>query len=194
MLKTESTMMKSYISFNLLQIVCLLLTLEKASSSFFNLIDGIKLTSRIRCRNVDGDEIIPSQSNSAPFADRSSDLTDRFKYKVNALMGVFDPENGVDNERQDGNILNAMLQFPTEFTFTAVGRTNGEDELMKLYTKQVEDIIRNQSNNESSLQCQSAPRGNAFTRVSVKVEIESSALINTIYEELDKLEMTVFKY
>ena len=38
--------------------------------------------------------------------DGGSDLTNRFKYKVNALMGVFDPKDGVDDERQDGNILN----------------------------------------------------------------------------------------
>ena len=36
---------------------------------------------------------------------RSSDMTDRFKYQVNALMGTYDPLTGVDNERQEGNIL-----------------------------------------------------------------------------------------
>ena len=38
--------------------------------------------------------------------DHGSNLTDRFKYKVNALMGTFDPRSGVDDERQEGNILN----------------------------------------------------------------------------------------
>ena len=39
--------------------------------------------------------------------------SDRFKYKVNALMGVFDPVNPEsDNDRCTGNILSAMLKFP----------------------------------------------------------------------------------
>ena len=69
--------------------------------------------------------------------DGGSDLTDRFKYKVNALMGKYDPppsaaastgdgeggEGGGDTERDgQGNILNAMLKFPTRYAFHAVGR------------------------------------------------------------------------
>jgi hypothetical protein len=38
--------------------------------------------------------------------DGGSDLTDRFKYKVHALMGTYNPQAGTDDERQDGNILN----------------------------------------------------------------------------------------
>jgi hypothetical protein len=38
--------------------------------------------------------------------DGGSNLTDRFKYKVHALMGDYDPQDGVDDERQDGGILN----------------------------------------------------------------------------------------
>jgi hypothetical protein len=35
---------------------------------------------------------------------RKHDMTDRFRYSVNAMMGTFDPL-GVDDERQEGNIL-----------------------------------------------------------------------------------------
>lgn len=49
--------------------------------------------------------------------DGGSNLTDRFKYKVNALMGVFDPQDGVDDERQDGNILNGELEYYRPFIF-----------------------------------------------------------------------------
>ena len=58
--------------------------------------------------------------------DGGSDLTERFKYKVNALMGVFDPQTGVDDEHQQGNIMNALLKFPVRYSFNCVGRTNGD--------------------------------------------------------------------
>lgn len=126
--------------------------------------------------------------------DGGSNLTDRFKYKVNALMGVFDPANGVDDERQDGNILNAMLQFPTEFSFSAVGRTNGDDVLVETYAQQVKEIVTALAGEEDNFQCQVTPRGKSFTRVSIQVRVDSAAVINSIYDELDKMEMTVMKY
>jgi hypothetical protein len=41
---------------------------------------------------------------------RKHDMTDRFKYKVNALMGTYNPQNRADDERQDGNILEGESQ------------------------------------------------------------------------------------
>ena len=43
--------------------------------------------------------------------DHGSDLTNRFEFKVNALMGTFDPKSGEDDERQEGNILNGKLKI-----------------------------------------------------------------------------------
>lgn len=125
--------------------------------------------------------------------DGGSDLTDRFKYKVNALMGVFDP-TGTDDERQDGNILNAMLKFPTLFTFNVIGRTNGEEETKEEYVEQVKNMVISMSGDEDSVQCQITPRGKSFTRISIQVKVDSAAVINSIYEELDKLERTIMKY
>ena len=48
----------------------------------------------------------PTMESVIRIDDHGSNLTDRFKYKVNALMGTFDPQSGVDDERQEGNILN----------------------------------------------------------------------------------------
>lgn len=57
--------------------------------------------------------------------DGGSDLTDRFKYKVHALMGDYDPEEKTpDNDEQVGNIYNAMLTYPTTFTFTLIGKVD----------------------------------------------------------------------
>ena len=47
-----------------------------------------------------GGEEEPIIKSTVKIDDHGSDLTNRFKYKVNALMGVFDPANGVDDERQ----------------------------------------------------------------------------------------------
>lgn len=41
---------------------------------------------------------------------RKHDMSDRFKYKVNALLGTYDPQNRADDERQDGNILEGESQ------------------------------------------------------------------------------------
>ena len=56
--------------------------------------------------NEEASEEEPAVESVIRVNDHGSDLTDRFKYKVNALMGNFDPQTGVDDERQDGNILN----------------------------------------------------------------------------------------
>lgn len=144
--------------------------------------------------DVDDDEQPIIAPSTVRIDDGGSNLTDRFKYKVNALMGVFDPANGVDDERQDGNILNAMLQFPTEFSFSAVGRTNGDNLLVETYAQQVKEIVTALAGEEDNFQCQITPRGKSFTRVSIKVRVDSAAVINSIYHELDKMEMTVMKY
>ena len=57
--------------------------------------------------NKNNNETTEPESNDGSC--RSSDMTDRFKYQVNALMGTYDPMNGVDDERQDGNILQGEI-------------------------------------------------------------------------------------
>jgi hypothetical protein len=57
---------------------------------------------------TDGEEEpFPFKSSTVKMDDGGSDLTDRFKYKVHALMGDYNPKDGVaDDERQDGHIFN----------------------------------------------------------------------------------------
>jgi hypothetical protein len=54
----------------------------------------------------DSDDSEPIFETTVRIDDGGSDLNDRFKYKVHALMGTYDPQTGTDDERQDGNILN----------------------------------------------------------------------------------------
>jgi hypothetical protein len=65
------------------------------------------------------------------------DVSNRFKYKVNALMGVFDPPAEVDHERSSGHILNALLKFPVRYSFHAVGKTASPQE----FADRVRDVI-----------------------------------------------------
>ena len=179
----------------------LLLSLRFARSASAFLLSPYKVVSLRQYLSEGSDGTVEDDDDEPMFTqstvridDGGSNLTDRFKYKVNALMGVFDPANGVDDERQDGNILNAMLQFPTEFSFSAVGRTSGDDLLVEKYAQQVKEIVTALAGEEDNFQCRVTPRGKSFTRVSIKVRVDSAAVINSIYEELDKMEMTVMKY
>ncbi|CAB9524062.1 expressed unknown protein [Seminavis robusta] len=123
--------------------------------------------------------------------DGGSDLTDRFKYKVNALMGVFDPQ-GDDDERQDGNILNAMLTFPIQYSFNIVGKTS--DDTAEAFVQQVKDAVMETTGDEDGMQCQITPRGKNYTKVTVQATVQSAAMISGVYKALEGLEMTVMRF
>lgn len=56
------------------------------------------------------DDSVPDEIDSQDNSCRSSEMSDRFKYQVNALMGAFDPQSGSDDEYQNGNILNGKVE------------------------------------------------------------------------------------
>lgn len=135
--------------------------------------------------------------------DGGSDLTDRFKYKVHALMGDYDPPSGaVDDENQTGNIARSLLQFPAEYAFSVVGKTGGgdrvdgaesaRDEYAADVKRAVESVLG--SPGDARLEMRVVPRGEKFTRVSLRLTVESASVISSIYEELDALEATVMKF
>jgi putative lipoic acid-binding regulatory protein len=66
--------------------------------------------------------------------------------------------------------------------------------LKEEYVEQVKKIVTSLAGDDEHFQCQVTPRGKSFTRVSMQVRVDSAAVINSIYEDLDKIEMTVFKY
>ena len=124
--------------------------------------------------------------------DGGSDLTDRFKYKVNALMGTYDPKFGNDDEHQVGNIMNALLNYPTNFTFTVVARTTTSAAVVD-YVEATKSIISSISG-DSIVDCVVTPRGERFTRLSITVMVESTGMIKAIYDALGMMEATVMKY
>jgi len=136
---------------------------------------------------------VPVPKTSVTINDGVSDFTDRFKYKVNALMGSYDPTSGPDDENQDGNIFNAMLNFPTQHTFNVVGKTNGQDDVLDDFVDSVKKMVSSLSG-EEKLDCRVTPRGNNYTTVRVKVSVESTAMINTITTELKEMGITVMSF
>lgn len=146
-----------------------------------------------------GDDDVPIVATSmVKIDDGGSDLTDRFKYKMQALLGNFDPQTGEDTEADgQGRIISALTNFPTRFEFTVIGRTtngDGDDDAKEAYIERVKQIVGETSGSANTLECRVTPRGSNFVRVSVEVTVESAAIIGSVYDELDSLEATVMKY
>lgn len=134
--------------------------------------------------------------SNARIDDGGSNLTDRFKYKVNALMGVFDPPDAAaDTENENGNILNAMLKFPVEYAFNAVGRTSGDPQIQQYFVDQVKEVVMSRTGEtEERLATRVTPRGSRFTKVTIQAEVQSASMIAKIYEELSELELCVMQF
>jgi putative lipoic acid-binding regulatory protein len=120
--------------------------------------------------------------------DGGSDLTDRFKYKVNALMGVFDPPSEQDNERVSGHILNAMVTFPVRYTFHVVGRGDSA-----AFVDAVRAVV-DQVTGDDQLVMKVTPRGTKFTKLLIEANVQSSSMVSSIYEQLEALEQVVMKF
>jgi putative lipoic acid-binding regulatory protein len=147
-------------------------------------------TSQCSSNSDDEDDIVARAT--VRMDDGGSDLTDRFKYKVNALMGVFDPLTGDDTEHVDGNILNALLNFPVRYTFHVVGKTNDETD-KELFVESVKTVVQ-QSSGDAAISCQVTPRSKTFTKVTVEAQVDSAAIIATIYKDLEALEQSIMQF
>lgn len=143
----------------------------------------------------DDEEDLPVFAQSTvKIDDGGSDLTNRFKYKVNALMGTYDPaQSETDNEAADGNILQAMLNFPTPYVFNIVGKTGGDDEVTEGYVNDVNKTVLDISG-DKELQYTITPRGKKFTKISIEAIVESASMITLIYEKLAELELTIMRF
>ena len=114
------------------------------------------------------------------------DVSKRFKYKVNALLGAFDP-SGEDTEAAGaGNILNAMLKFPTTYSFHVVGKGDARSLVDK-----VKAIVEASASDVSTTV---TPRGSKFTKVTCEATVESAAMITQIYEEIGAMEESVMQF
>jgi len=160
----------------------------------------------------DDDEEEPEiirQMSTIKIDDGGSDLTDRFKYKVRALMGNFDPPDADrDTEDHAGNILGAMLTFPTVYTFHAVGKhAAGDVTARRDFVRSVRRTVRrgaglrdrdgddgDDDDDDKSLRVDVVPRSSKFVKVSVSVTVESGAMVSEIYRELGALTDCVMQF
>ena len=134
------------------------------------------------------------ETSTVRIDDGGSDLTNRFKYKVNALMGAFDPaDSSTDNEHASGNILAGLLRFPVQYTFTVVGKTKGDATLQSQFEGQVGSVIL-QETGEANWETLISPRGKNFTKVQVTVEVQSAEMISAIYKGLEDIELSVMQF
>ena len=144
----------------------------------------------------------PIEMDTSTIRIQDDGMTDRFKYKVHALMGDYDPTEGmVDDEGQDGNIMKALLTFPTQHIFDVVGKIRNDDadddvnssSRSNDYAEKVKSIVFETTGDED-IRCDIFPRGKKFVKVRCEAKVESTAMINTIYDELGDMESTVMKF
>jgi putative lipoic acid-binding regulatory protein len=139
--------------------------------------------------------LLMSDGNLTIIESSQDALTVRFKYKVNALMGVFDPPEEVDNERETGNFLNALLKFPMRYSFHVVGQTAGDEYKKEIFIAQVRGVLaKNSGEDPDTLIVKVTPRGQKFTRVLIEAQMESVSMIASVYKGLGELDMSVMQF
>ena len=87
-----------------------------------------------------------------------------------------------------------MMEFPARYVFNCVGKTSGDEELQTTYLEQVKEVVLETSGDQEGIICKVTPRGRNFTKVQCEVSVESSSMINMIYDDLEKLDMTVMRF
>jgi putative lipoic acid-binding regulatory protein len=102
-------------------------------------------------------------------------------------------DSGTDTEQQSGNILNALLSFPSDYTFNVVGKTLGNEALEEQFVRQVKNVVQVVTSNDT-VKCTVLPRGTKYTKVSIEVNVASSDTISLIYEGLGQLELAVMRF
>jgi len=116
-------------------------------------------------------------------------------------MGCFDPESAdLDNERQDGNILNAMLKFPVRYKFHVVGKTteDGQSSSVDVFEQAVKSVVTSEipfvEGDDQEIVCEITPRGKKFTKITIEVSVPDAATITKVYDKLEALEQCVMKF
>ncbi len=120
-------------------------------------------------------------------------LPDRFKYSVNALMGLYDPpspeEDNENDQRDSMAISKALLKWPQVCEFVAVGE--GHDFAMDCAQAVSSALSVDQSSLAESMKTKETGR---FTRVQMFAEIADPDILTTVYSALDTVAGIKFKY
>jgi putative lipoic acid-binding regulatory protein len=109
-------------------------------------------------------------------------------------MGDFDPPSpDTDNENVDGNILNAMLNFPCKYDFNVVGLIDSDDDSSETYASLVQSIISENTGDEN-IQCRIKPRGHKYIKLTITATVESSAMISNVLSQIAELRQTIMRF
>ena len=116
-------------------------------------------------------------------------LTDRFLMAARALRGEFDPDESNNDTEENSQLLGAIIEtYPAPFSFTAVGRSGGNDEgvrsLVDALTKVVSD-----SCDGAFVDVVATPRiGGKFASVRLTTDVQSPEMIQRVFAELRAVE------
>ena len=116
-------------------------------------------------------------------------LTDRFLMAARALRGEFDPDESNNDTEENSQLLGAIIEnYPAPFSFTAVGRSGGDDEgvrsLVDALTKVVSD-----SCDGAFVDVVATPRiGGKFASVRLTTDVQSPEMIQRVFAELRAVE------
>jgi putative lipoic acid-binding regulatory protein len=97
-----------------------------------------------------------------------------------------------DNENVNGNILNALLDFPTDYTFHVVGKTGADAKLQESFVEAAKSALT--SLVDAPLRCDVTPRGKSFTKVSMTANVPSAEAIASVYAKLEALPLSVMRF
>ena len=116
-------------------------------------------------------------------------LTDRFLMAARALRGEFDPEESNNDTEENSQLLGAIIEnYPAPFSFTAVGRSGGNDEGVRLLVDALTKVVSD-SCDGAFVDVVATPRiGGKFASVRLTTDVQSPEMIQRVFAELRAVE------
>ena len=116
-------------------------------------------------------------------------LTDRFLMAARALRGEFDPDESNNDTEENSQLLGAIIEnYPAPFSFTAVGRSGGNDEGVRLLVDALTKVVSD-SCDGAFVDVVATPRiGGKFASVRLTTDVQSPEMIQRVFAELRAVE------
>lgn len=102
------------------------------------------------------------------------------------------PDINKDTERSPSNILGALMNFPTNHTFTVIGRTNGDVDEQNGFVDGVREATSSAGTHSFDLNV--SQRGINFTKATITLEVSSPEMISEMNARLNAVESSVMQF
>ena len=101
----------------------------------------------------------------------------------------FDPEETNDDTEENSQLLGAIIEtYPAPFSFTAVGRSGGDDEGVRLLVDALTKVVSD-SCDGAFVDVVATPRiGGKFASVRLTTDVQSPEMIQRVFAELRAVE------